>query len=251
MRKMRKLILSAVVCSGVAAVGAPARAAVLPGVASDNELNADGSAGTVTGQTARAGFSSTFGNGRNAIFPFQLPNFGTTATPFTSASLTLTVNSISGPGAFTFNGDLYGLPANASSAIPTGTGNYYQGQPVGGLNDGNPAHPLIQDNFVTTAATGGTVVTTDATGSASLVNYLNTQYAGGLGAGQYVFLRAVPDTTTVTQFTGYNFATADSTVVATRPALTYTAVPEPSAAVGVAGIAAVAGLLRRRRSVVA
>jgi hypothetical protein len=246
---MRKLTLAAVVCGAVAAAGARAGAAVLPGLASDNELNADGSVGTVTGQTARAGFSNSLGNGRNAVFVFQLPSLGTTAAPFTSASLSLTVSSISGPGAFTFNGDLYGLPASTSSAVPTGTGNYYQGQPIGGLNDGNLTHPLIQDNFVTTAATANAIVTTDATGSANLVSYLNGQYAGGLGAGQYVFLRAVPDTTTVTQFTGYNFAAADNSTAAARPTLTYTAVPEPSTAVALAGLTA-AGLLRRRRSAV-
>src|SRR5207237_216639 len=98
-----------------------------------------------------------------------------------SAHLLFTVTNRFGPGAF--NGDLYGLAARASPTV-------LQSDFFIGPSDGTAT--LIQDNILTSATAAN--ASTDATGDANLLSFLNTQYAAG-ASGKYVFLRFSPDPT--------------------------------------------------------
>jgi hypothetical protein len=188
---------------------------------------AEVSAGTETSNAFRVGFSGTAG--RAGVYPFLLPNVGAIAAPFTAASVNFYAGSsptATLPAAINLDG-----LSPRSTATVVGT-------------DYSAAATSIQAAFLPTAGTTGNY-TTSATGSAALLAYLNTAYAGGTGAGSYVFLRLAPASQGTSSFTGYNIATAEAGNTSQRPTITYTAVPEP-AALGLLGGAALLTLRRRR-----
>lgn len=116
---------------------------------------------------------------RCTVSVFRLPEFGAVNNPFISASFTF--NYVSKSGTLK-NNDLYGLGRRASPEV---LGADYHGRTT--AVDTTNATALQPAILVDATATGP--LTTSSTGSTNLRNYLNAQYAGGAGAGQYVFLR--------------------------------------------------------------
>lgn len=137
---------------------------------------------------------------RAAIVMFQLPDLGMIADPFGTASFSGYVNQRTVTN--TVGGDLYGLPRRATSDVLLS--DYF------GRNPGpDPAAGvvLLQDNFLDSATAINAQVTTSPAGSEALKDYLNAQYDGGNGIGQYVFLRVNTDADTTNQ--RWNILSAD------------------------------------------
>jgi hypothetical protein len=117
---------------------------------------------------------------RCTVYVFQLPDLGAVANPFTAA--TFTFNAVTKGGSSLRGHDLYGLGRRASSTVLTT--DFYSQTSMPDPTDATRLQQTIMNN-----STPLGLVTTTAGGSANLLAYLNTQYAGGAGAGQYVFLR--------------------------------------------------------------
>jgi hypothetical protein len=177
--------------------------------------------------------------GRAAVYAFQLPDLGAVANPFLSASFSFGVGGIDTNTATTLvNGDLYGLGSRTSSTVATG--DYY----LGSGDDTTDATKLQDSILAAGVTTANSTVTTDVAGSAALLAYLNSEYAGGAGVGEFVFLRLSPDKAITVNATGYNVYTANE-ATNPKPTITYEAIPEP-ASLGLFGLAGMA-LVRRRR----
>ncbi len=193
---------------------APARAATLTalnsmGLAQDGTLLASASGIHRIGSAASAGY------GRNMLVVFQLPDLGAIANPFTTA--TLSVHFANKSGSPAYNVDLYGLAAQAT-AIPSTT-IFYANSEI----DGGTGVTLIQQDFAVTTTGMGSL----STSGGNLLAYLNAQYNGGAGVGQYVVFRFNPDSSTLgTTAVGYNFSSVDNGTNPI-PSITYTAIPEP------------------------
>jgi|GEM_PF-1329944 len=147
-------------------------------------------AGNVPGITLDAvnATTGTLGDGgsspysdRCAVYVFQLPNHGAVVNPFTTAAFSCNIISTNS----VHNCDLYGLPNRAAATVLTN--DYF------GCTTPDPNATLLQSVILTSATLAGTVTTSPAGGTA-LVNYLNTQYNNGAGAGRWVFLRISTDT---------------------------------------------------------
>lgn len=116
---------------------------------------------------------------RCTVYVFQLPNLGAVANPFTSASFSYNFISKN----TTIRGhDLYGLGRRASPTVLTS--DFYSQTATADPSDATRLQQTIMNN---TTPVG--LVSTTAGGGANLLTYLNTQYANGAGAGNYVFLR--------------------------------------------------------------
>ncbi|MBC8143017.1 MAG: hypothetical protein H7Y38_16455 [Armatimonadetes bacterium] len=201
-------------------------------VAAGGIVDGGGSVGSTGPAVIRSGGPNGDGNAggntyNNVVLPFQLPSLGAVAAPFTGA--TFTAFSAGGDNIFgSANMDLYGLGVRTS---PTILGSDFY---LGGAPDTTDAI-LIQDNYRGTVGgsspADGTAFSTNATGDAALLAYLNVQYASGANAGNYVFLRVSPDNTDIF-FKYQSFHAADDANAAVRPVITYTAavvVPETGA----------------------
>ena len=126
------------------------------------------------------------------ILAFQLPDLGMQENPFLTAQLRVTIGDLldaDGTGSMQYV-DLYGLPRRTSDALDMDL--YYRGgwdpNPAGV----NPASGtgLTAEWFFNDIG-DGTYTTVGGIGSGAtiLADYLNAEYAGGSGIGQYVFLR--------------------------------------------------------------
>ena len=116
----------------------------------------------------------------------------------------------------------------------------------------SPGGTLIQNDLVTpsTVLGGDTLISTNSTGNANLLSYVNSNYV----AGRYVYLRFNPDVAQTNAAIGgddaaYRVYSANWTSGGSRVAqleLT-TVIPEP-ATLGLVGLAATLGMARRRRA---
>jgi hypothetical protein len=189
-------------------------AAALYGRTSDTEVRSDGVVSAVTGNTMLSGGSGSPVLDRAAVYVIQLPSLGVVANPFATATLRFNLASKTGtPPSM----DLYGLGRRISSTVLAG--DYYGGT---GTPDSSDA-TLVQAN-VLIATTANGLISTSATGNTALKNYLNSQYASGAGAGQYVFLRLSSDTPSTTS-NYYTLTSADGGTAGTtdtRPRISYT-----------------------------
>lgn len=111
------------------------------------------------------------------VLPFQLPQMGVVADPFSSASLKVFLerNDLVTPV------DLYFIGSATNSEIVAAT-DYYSGT-------GDTNATLLQNAFIGSTSGVGIYLNTDFDGSGNLVDALNLAYDGGAGAGDYVFLR--------------------------------------------------------------
>jgi len=193
------------------------------------------------------GVGEWYGNGLlSAVMPFQLPNFGAVASPFTSASFG--VNLYQKGNSTVTDADLYAVRLNASSAILAT--DYYSGA------NADPSATLLQESFLTPGSTtvflSGPNNLTDGAGSSALLAYLNSAYNGGAGAGQFVFLRvSYASDTYATGWDAYNFTSRNAALEGDWPVITYTVVPVPepgSAALIALGVVALIGYRSRRNA---
>ncbi|MGJ8696584.1 MAG: hypothetical protein ACSHYF_09720 [Verrucomicrobiaceae bacterium] len=158
---------------------------------------------------------------RCTVYVFQLPDLGAVTNPFQEASFTYHVVDKSGG----LRGhDLYGLGRRASPTVLTG--DFYSQSATADPTDATRIQQTIMND-----STPLGLVSTTAGGSANLVSYLNSQYAGGAGIGEYVFLRI----NTRDAKTELNYATltmSEGGVVSpqdTRPRISYQATsPAPT-----------------------
>jgi autotransporter-associated beta strand protein len=157
-------------------------AAAMFGVTSDTDVRADSIVSASNSTTLLAGGAGSPATDRAALFVFQLPNLGAVANPFTSAVFRFHLSSKTGTPQ---NIDLYGLGRRSGATVLAGD---YYGQTT--TLDASDA-TYLQNNILIPATSNG-IVSTGSTATA-LKNYLNAQYAGGAGAGQYVFLRLSSD----------------------------------------------------------
>ncbi len=183
-------------------------AANIYGDASDTDIREDGSLSAVTGTSLQPGGSGSPALDRSAIYVFQLPSLGAVANPFTNAKFQFDVSSKTGTAPTV---DLYGLGRRASSAVLAS--DYY-----GETTTADPTDATFLQNNILTSATAVGLAATNSAGGTALNTYLNTQYASGAGAGQYVFLRM----STETAATGANrFALSSADNASGKPQIIY------------------------------
>ncbi len=154
-------------------------AAALQGLGPDADARSNGTVASSTSGTLIVGATGSPIADSSSIIVFQLPNFGSVAAPFTSASLRLNITAKSGTPA---NVDLYGLGRRAAATVLAS--DYY-----GQSTTADPTDATILQGSILSSATAVGRVYTSTSGATSLMNYLNAQYANGAGAGQHVFLR--------------------------------------------------------------
>ncbi len=159
-----------------------ADSASMQGLSQDADSRSNSTLASSSNTTLVAGSTGSPLPGSSPVLVFQLPNFGAVSNPFSSASLRVLVASKTSTPP---NVDLYGLGRRASATV-LATDYYGQTTTV----DPSDA-TLLQNDFLTSSSANGPIYTNSS--GTSLRNYLNTQYANGAGAGQYVFIRLSPD----------------------------------------------------------
>lgn len=171
------------------------------------------------------------------VLPFLLPDLGP-GYSFETASFRFQLFGKTEVFPPTVGVDLYGLDRRASDTLLTS--DHYSGSVA------DPGATLLKRNVVDPSTALG-VYDTDSATDAALVDYLNAQYEGGAGAGQYVFLRFSYAGDVPNENTAYDFLTQEASGVTEKPELTYTsAIPEPGA-IALGAVAALTILARRRR----
>lgn len=151
---------------------------VLAGLVNDADPRDDGIVVNLSGETLVPGKSG--GNGgfdRSTVFVFRLPDLGAVESPFLTASLGFNVEDVS---ANPPSVDLYGLGARPSPDVLAS--DYYGATPALDASDAT----LIEGGILTGSSGAGLM---SSSASANLAAYLNEQYNGGAGIGDYVFLR--------------------------------------------------------------
>lgn len=169
---------------------APAPAASDLGATTDGEAqrtsagDGGGTVGALTATELWVGNANNGGSAYSPVYAFQLPSVGSVANPFTTATFTVGLSTSTS----TFSGqnlDVYGLTARTASTI-------LAADAFCGANDTTDA-TKIQDNWINTNVSPAVATGPRTVSNAALVAYLNAQYAGGAGAGKFVFLRISPD----------------------------------------------------------
>lgn len=167
--------------------------------------------------------SGSLGKDRCAVIPFQLPDLGAVTNPFLTVSFTVNYASVTNNPSG--NVLLYGLGARSAATVLTT--DYWAA-----TSDVDPTDAtLMQTNLIVNGSRDYGLKTTDATGSAALLAWLNAQYAGGAGSGKYVFLRLSADVAQTAGSTRYNITSTDGAVAASNstisPQITYFAHTPP------------------------
>ena len=207
---------------------AAARAATIFGLTNDCEVqitltNPPYAITGLTNGTLLPGTSGAVGKERCAVIPFQLPSLGAATNPFLTTAFTFNYESKNGTVAG--NLDVYGLGRRASAMVLTN--DYWTA-----TNAVNPTDAtLLEDGIITANSTAYGLKTSSFAGSAALTAYLNAQYAGGAGAGQFVFLRLSTDTAQTGGSARYLITAVEGAMAANDasigPQLAYTLDPGP------------------------
>lgn len=188
------------------------------------ETRSDWAPGTVTVQDNgnwNISVGEWFGSGlTTAVIPFQLPDFGAVANPFTTASFG--VNLFQKGGATVTDLDLYAVRVSPSPQIDTT--DWYNGSAA------DPNATLIQASFLTPTSTttsvgieSGPNNLTDAAGNAALLDYLNSAYNGGAGAGKFIFLRvSYGSDSFASEADSYQFTTRNAGLEGDAPVISFT-----------------------------
>lgn len=224
---MKRLQTICAVMAMMAILGAVhANAGTIEAEANDGEHTENGSFINSSATTLKVGVGSEpYGDGRNAVINFKLPDLGPVSNPFTSATLTVNLESLTSVDGFSFNVDLYAFPPRPGFNLPVlGTLVYYESDPP----DPTLGMTLIQTDLIT-GGSGAAVglYSTGAAGSSNLLSYLNAQYAGGSGIGEFVFFRLNPDDDNGSVVESYNLTSADGSIAANRPTITFTTTSVP------------------------
>lgn len=149
---------------------------------------------------------STGGDERCMVFPFQLPDLGAVANPFFSVSFT--VNHESNQGSPLGGVAVYGLGRRNSSNVLAS--DFWSATSALDTTDAT----LLQTALIPAGSAAIGLRTTDATGDTNLSAYLNEQYAGGAGIGEYVFLRLSTDAAQTGGSDRYLVTSADGAIAA-------------------------------------
>ena len=182
-----------------------AHAATINGETSDTDIQSNGTISPASGTAMLVGGSGSPVFDRAGLCVFKLPDFGAVANPFTTATFRFNLTSITSTPP---NIDLYGLGSRASSTVIAG--DYY-----GQTTTADPSDATFLQNNILVSTTPVGSVSTSASGSTALKNHLNTQYAGGAGAGKYVFLRLSSDSVS-TSAKRYTVTSAESAIAGPR-----------------------------------
>ncbi len=172
------------------------------------------SGGLDIGQTGTAPYD------RAAVMVFQLPNLGAIDAPFQSASFRAYVTQTVTSG--NVGGDLYGIGRRETPEILNS--DYY-----GLTNTPDPDAFLLENDFLVQNMAINASVLSSEMGNQSLVDFLNEQYAGGQGMGDYVFLRINVDQNTNQR---WSIASGDASEGSQRPQITYQAISGPAFELG-------------------
>lgn len=177
---------------------------------------------------------------RAAVMPFQLPNFGDVDNPFLSAHFEGYLSATATEDGLT--AALYGLDRRSTADILDS--DYY------GLTDElDPDATLLQAEFLTWDMDINSPFYSKSGGNRNLLAFLNEQYAGGEGAGEFVFLRINTNEDSNQSWTLHSGNRFDES---RRPQLRFIsafgtiAIPEPSS-FGMLALAMGGLHLRRRR----
>lgn len=222
------------------ACAAPARGAVMQGLADDCEVRAAGNAvgdvrgsELVNGRTALE-VGSAGGDGSEntvGVFVFDLPALAP-GESFGSASFTAGLDAKIRPAAgFGFNLDLYALGPRATASVSRV--DFYVGAFGGDPTDATP----LADNFATDSTPLGAVSSSggQGAGAATLAAYLNGVYADAGAGDRFLFLRVSPDANppgSTGALRAYSLTAAEEfdEPGVVRPFISYTIVPEPACA---------------------
>lgn len=150
----------------------------LPGLENDADIRDDGAVTNLSLDNLVPGRSGANGGfNRATVFVFELPDLGPIENPFTGATFSFNVETVSAtpPGV-----DLYGL---GRRAFPMVVARDCYGESA--AQDFSDA-ALIQQNILT-GSSGVGLKTSVA--SHALAAYLNQEYEGGEGVGDFIFLR--------------------------------------------------------------
>ena len=176
------------------------------------------------------------------VMGFQLPSLGAISNPFSTA--TLGVTYFKTDNSPTFNVDLYGLGVRANSAV-LGS-DYY-----GGSLDTTPGVSLLEAGIITPSTPKTAADSPVNVFSTDIASYLNTLYADGANAGQFVMLRFNADVSGLSSLSDvvYHLETAPGNgTPGDLPQINYTLAPVPEP--GIMALAAVGmgllGLCKRR-----
>lgn len=176
------------------------------------------------------------------VYAFQLPSLGNVSDPFATATLGLTFYAKDGTP--TFNIDLYGLGVSASPTVVASQ--YYSGS-----GDTTSGVTLLENGILTPSTPMTSADQPNNVFSTDLSSYLNTAYAGGVNAGEYVILRFSATQSGINTDVNYHIeSNPGNGTPADLLQISYTlsSVPEPStiAMCGLGWLATVM-MIRRRR----
>lgn len=154
-----------------------------------------------------AGCAGAVGQDRCVVIPVELPDYGAVAEPFTEQT------------AFIFNYEgknssvighvnVYGLGRRSSPQVMSN--DYWTATTAVDSTDAD----LLAESVITANSTSFGLKTIN---NAALVNYLNTQYDGGAGAGEYVFFRLSTTTRQTGGASRYLITSADAGTLTTLP----------------------------------
>ncbi|MEM9118186.1 MAG: PEP-CTERM sorting domain-containing protein [Cyanobacteria bacterium P01_F01_bin.56] len=189
------------------------------------------------------------GGGRwNGYMVFELPDL--LGETLTSASLDFSAfidASVNAP--VNINADIWGV------GFTTGFAPILENYDGDDANDGNPGNVRIQDNILTPSSLVGvgnrTSISTDATGDANLLAYLNTFYDANPGytGGSFAHLRLNHDAPAslgnkIERYIVDSNASDSPTLTLTTS--TAEAVPEPASILGLAAMAGIGVVTRRK-----
>ncbi len=199
-------------------LSALAQAGTLFSNATDCAVRSDGLLTDTATATINVGGVGSPVTDRSVVMAFQLPSLGAETNPFLSASFSFNSASVLGTPPSV---DLYALGRRATATVLAA--DYYGATTTPDPTDAS----LLQDKILVPTSTIG-ITTTSVVGNANLVSYLNAQYAGGAGAGQFVFLRFSSESAVVG---GNRYALTSAEGAASNvtiwPQIDYTLTPGP------------------------
>jgi len=245
---MKFLRISAATIFFVTLLATNVQASIIVGdIADANAINTDNGflvvdSSSFSVRSGRLDNGTTAANGSNtaAVFPFLLPDFGAVADPFSAATFTFELET---PTNSNQDHTLYGLPSRTAATVLADDFHF------GGTSGATTETSLQEDILVGGGGSPAGSYTSD-----DISSYLNTQYAGGANAGNFVFLRIAANGGNANFFNGTTngaeITSADSNT--NQPFIDFsspfpiTSVPEPGA-IGIFGLALMGLGLRRRR----
>jgi hypothetical protein len=209
-------------------------AETIPAHPSDARFNTNSAGTAVTSGPASSAFGNVF-IGRayysnelsHMVVPFQLPDLGDGTISDVSVTYQVADGEVD-ESPVPIDVNLFALPGTRPFSTPVATD-------VFGNQNHTQLGTLIKGNFLTATTAPGWVVSTGSSETATLTSWLNSAYADGLNAGNFVFMRLSPAAlvgTTVGTYdeseNGYGFEISAAGSFGGSPVITYTFTPAPA-----------------------